>query len=149
MPASHPMHTPEQASRFTALPLQWSARAIGWLLLLIGLVGSVLGVATNNAGASAGSTSVNLIHLTLGIAGVVMARTLGGARLFLVVGGVACLALSGYGLVVDGGNGVDDWLRLGLAVTMIGLVAALGRGRGRALPSVRTGAEPRRQPRHP
>lgn len=89
-------------------PYQWLALAIGVVFLLIGLLGfavtgfdgwterddeTLLGFAVNPLH--------NVVHLVLGLAGVGLARTPGGARTYgwlLVIGYGAVLV---YGLVVD------------------------------------------------
>jgi hypothetical protein len=71
----------------------------------------------------------NLVHLAFGLAGVALARTVTGARGFLVGGGAIYLLLWLYGLVLGHGttvnflplNRADDWLHLGLGLGMVGL----------------------------
>jgi len=77
----------------------------------------------------------NIVHLLFGIAGIVLAKTIGGARNYLVVGGIIYLALFVYGLVVGQDsmanfvpvNTADDLLHLVLGLGMIGLGVALTR----------------------
>ncbi len=78
----------------------------------------------------------NLVHLVFGIAGAVMSRTPGTARLFLVVGGGIYILLWVYGSAVGEQtranvlpvNTADNWLHLGLGAAMVllgvGLTAA-------------------------
>ena len=62
----------------------------------------------------------NIVHLLFGIAGIALARTLDGARTYLLWGGVIYLVLFVYGLIIDldsDGNFVpvnnaDNWLHL-------------------------------------
>ncbi len=64
-----------------------------------------------------------------GIAGLAMARTVSGARLYLIGGGAVYLVLWLYGLVIDHDsaanfvpvNGPDNWLHLFLGLGMIAL----------------------------
>ena len=67
----------------------------------------------------------NIVHLALGC-GVLFARTAAGARTFLGLGGIACLALWLAGVigVLDGlpVNAADNWLHLLLG---LGLPLAL------------------------
>lgn len=77
----------------------------------------------------------NLIHLAFGVAGLMAARQFGWSRNYLIVGGVAYAVLCVYGVFVHHDtspnfvplNEADNWLHLGLAVSMIGLGALLGR----------------------
>jgi hypothetical protein len=90
-------------------PYQWLALAIGVVFLLIGLLGfavtgfdgwtahdeneTLLGFAVNPLH--------NVVHLVIGLAGIGLARTPGGARTYgwlLVIGYAAVLV---YGLVID------------------------------------------------
>lgn len=66
-----------------------------------------------------------------------LARTVTGARTFLVGGGAVYLVLWLYGLAVDHDTGAnvlpvndaDDWLHLGLGIGMIALGLLTGRPR--------------------
>lgn len=79
----------------------------------------------------------NIVHLAFGIAGLIFARTVNGARGYLIVSGVIYLLLSIYGLLIDHESAAnfvpidyaDNWLHLVLAVGMLGLGAVLGRTR--------------------
>ncbi|MCT7657312.1 DUF4383 domain-containing protein [Mycobacterium deserti] len=130
-------------------PLQKAAAAVGAVFLLVGILGFIPGITTNydtmtfashhsNAlllGIFAVSILHNLVHLAFGVAGLLMARTFGGARAYLIGGGVIYLVLWLYGLLVDRHspanfvpvNMADNWLHLALAVGMIGLGVLLSR----------------------
>jgi hypothetical protein len=67
----------------------------------------------------------NLVHVAFGLVGLGLAKTVDGARNFLVGGGVVYLALWVLGVVGAGSwipfNTADNWLHLILGVGMIGL----------------------------
>jgi hypothetical protein len=135
-------------------PVQKAALVVGAVFLLVGIAGFIPGLTTNYdklefaghhsdallLGVFNVSILHNLVHLAFGVAGVAMARTAGGARAFLIGGGVVYLILWLYGLVIDMTgdanfvpvNDADNWLHLVLALGMIGLGIALGRGIARA-----------------
>ena len=77
------------------------------------------------------------MHLLFGIAGIAAARTWSAARGYLIGGGVICLVLWLYGLLIDKEsaanlvpvNSADDWLHFLLGVGMIALGALLARRR--------------------
>jgi Domain of unknown function (DUF4383) len=122
---------------------------VGVVFLLVGILGFVPGITTNyDQLGGAGHTSMamllgvfqvsilhNIVHLLFGVAGLAMARTAGGAKSFLVWGGVIYAVLWIYGLVIDPTssanfvplNTADNWLHLLLAVGMIALGMLLGR----------------------
>jgi Domain of unknown function (DUF4383) len=130
-------------------PIQLAALVVGVVFLLIGILGFIPGITTNYGEmAFAGHQSEalllglfqvsvlhNIVHLLFGIAGLAMARTVAGARAFLIYGGVIYAVLWLYGLLIDPNsaanfvplNTADNWLHLVLAVAMIGLGALLGR----------------------
>ncbi|MER6596220.1 DUF4383 domain-containing protein [Micromonospora purpureochromogenes] len=132
-----------------ASPVRRAAQAAGVLFLLIGVLGFIPGITTNfDTMMFAGHESRakllglfqvsilhNLVHLAYGVAGLALARTVSGARTFLLAGGAIYLVLWLYGLVVGqetGANFVplntaDDWLHLFLGLGMIGLGVALTR----------------------
>jgi hypothetical protein len=133
-------------------PVRTAATVVGAVFLLVGVLGFIpgitssydqLGVAGHESGAlllGLFQVSVlhNLVHVAFGIAGLVLARTVAGARNFLVWGGVVYAVLWVYGLVIphDGPanfvplNTADNWLHFVLAVGMIGLGVVLGRRPG-------------------
>lgn len=129
--------------------LQKAAAAVGAVFLLVGILGFIPGITTNydtmtfagheSEAALLGIFNVsilhNLVHLAFGVAGVLMARTWNGARVYLIGGGVIYLLLFIYGLLIDHDssanfvpvNNADNWLHLVLAIAMIGLGVALSR----------------------
>lgn len=120
-----------------------AAATVGAAFLLLGVLGFIPGVTTGYdrlgfAGHASGaqlfgvfqvSVLHNLVHLAFGVAGLVLARTIPGSRLFLVGGGTVYLLLSLYGLVIVHESAAnflpldqaDDWLHLGLGIGMLGL----------------------------
>lgn len=130
-------------------PVQLAAAVVGAVFLLVGILGFIPGVTTNFdqldfAGHNSGALLLgifmvsvlhNLVHAAFGVAGLLLSRTRGGAKNFLVYGGVVYAVLWVYGLVIDHGgpanfvpvNTADNWLHLVLAIGMIGLGVLLGR----------------------
>ena len=137
------------ASTATRTAVQKAALGVGVVFLLVGILGFIPGVTTNYGSMSFAShmseakllglfqVSIlhNIVHLLFGVAGLVLARTVGGARRYLVIGGVIYLVLFLYGLVVGQDsmanfvpvNTADDILHLLLGAGMIGLGVALTR----------------------
>ncbi|MDQ3404975.1 MAG: DUF4383 domain-containing protein [Actinomycetota bacterium] len=127
-------------------PGQTLARVIGALFLVIGILGFIPGITGQYdqmqfAGQGSGamlfglfqvSVLHNLVHIAIGLAGLTMARTLGGARAFLIGAGIITLALWLYGWVVDNAsnanfvpmNTADNWLHLILGTGMVALGVA-------------------------
>ncbi|WP_446210149.1 DUF4383 domain-containing protein [Micromonospora sp. IBSANI012] len=142
------------ASATAASPVRRAAQAVGAAFLLIGVLGFIPGITTNYdqmmfaghesyaklLGLFQVSVLHNLVHLALGVAGLALARTVSGARTYLVAGGAIYLVLWLYGLVVDHESGAnfvplnnaDNWLHLFLGVGMIALGLALTRRPGGA-----------------
>jgi hypothetical protein len=132
-------------------PVQIVSYALGAVFLLVGILGFIPGITTNYDQLMVGghhSTAMllglfqvsvlhNVVHLAFGVAGLLLARTVAGARNFLVVGGAIYAVLWVYGVVVQFDsplnfvplNTVDNWLHLALAVVMLGLGLTLGRRR--------------------
>lgn len=131
--------------------VQKAALAVGIMFLLIGVLGFVPGI-TSNFGqlefATADSealllglfqTSIlhNIVHLLFGVLGLAMARSVSGARTYLVFGGIVYLVLFLYGLLVGQEsaanfvplNLADDFLHLFLGIGMILLGVVLTRRR--------------------
>ena len=129
--------------------VQKAATLVGVVFLLVGVLGFIPGITTNYGSMSFAShhsdarllglfqVSVlhNIVHLLFGIAGLALARTIAGARNYLVVGGIIYLVLFLYGLLVPEHssanfvplNGADDVLHLVLGIGMIALGATLTR----------------------
>lgn len=142
----------------TRTNMQKAAAAVGAVFLLVGVLGFIPGVTTGYGGMEfAGRQSHakllgifevsilhNLVHLLLGVAGLALARTWGGARSYLLGGGAVYLVLWLYGLLIDKGtaanfvplNSADDWLHLVLGLGMIALALALSRERTHATRTV-------------
>jgi uncharacterized membrane protein YuzA (DUF378 family) len=119
------------------------------VFLVVGIAGFIPGVTTEYDGmkfAGHESTAMllgvfhvsilhNIVHLLFGVAGLALARTVSGAKNYLIGGGVVYALLWLYGLVIDHDsaanfvpvNTADNWLHLFLAIGMIGLGVALGR----------------------
>lgn len=143
-------HTSHNRSRAT---VQIAAMVVGAVFLLFGILGFIPGITTNyDALSGAGHHSEakllgifqvsylhNAVHLLFGVLGLLMARTVGAAKWYLVGGGVIYLLLWIYGLVIDFDstanfiplNNADNWLHLVLGVGMVVLGLLLSRGEQR------------------
>jgi Domain of unknown function (DUF4383) len=132
-------------------PIQLIALVVGVVFLLVGVVGFIPGITTNYgdmsfAGHHSGAMLLgvfqvsalhNIVHLLFGIAGLALARTVAGARNFLIYGGAVYALLWLYGVLIDPTsaanfvpvNMADNWLHLALAVGMTGLGVLFGRER--------------------
>ena len=130
-------------------PVQLAATAVGAVFLVVGIAGFIPGITTDYDtlqfaghesqaklfGVFAVSILHNLVHLAFGVLGLVMARTMRNAFLYLVAGGVVYLVLWLYGLIIDHDssanfvpvNTADNWLHLLLGLGMVALGFALGR----------------------
>ena len=126
-------------------PAQLLAVLAGGLLVLLGLSGFVPGV-TSHLGsirfAGQGSHAqllgtfrvsvlANAVHLALGAAGVVLARSAVSARRYLVCCGTLLLALWALGAVSAGRfvplDLADNWLHFGFGIALLGLGALAAR----------------------
>jgi hypothetical protein len=123
--------------------VQTAALAVAIVFVLVGVLGFVPGITTNYGdmtfaghhsdamllGVFQVSILHNIVHLLFGLAGLAMARTVSGARLYLIGGGAIYLVLWLYGLIVGQEsaanfvpvNTADDWLHLVLGLGMIAL----------------------------
>jgi hypothetical protein len=132
-------------------PVQLAALIFGAVFLLVGILGFIPGITSNyDQMMAAGHHSEamllgvfqvsilhNIVHLLFGIAGLVLARSIPGARNYLIWGGVIYLVLWLYGLFIDQQsaanfvplNSADNWLHLILGVVMIALGLLLTRRR--------------------
>lgn len=129
--------------------LQLAAQVVGAVFLLVGILGFIPGI-TSNFGTMgfAGHTSDalllgvfqvsilhNIVHLLFGVAGVMMARTPGQAKSYLLYGGIVYLVLWLYGLIINLNtaanfvpvNTADNWLHFVLGIGMVALALLLSR----------------------
>ncbi|MFE9693744.1 DUF4383 domain-containing protein [Micromonospora sp. NPDC005806] len=134
-------------------PVRRAAATVGVIFLVIGVLGFIPGITTHYGdlywaghdsdakllGLFQVSVLHNIVHLLFGVAGLVLARTISGARTFLVGGGAIYLVFWLYGVVVDHAsaanfvpfNDADNWLHLLLGVGMIALGLLTTRGLNR------------------
>jgi hypothetical protein len=134
-------------------PIQIAAMVVGAAFLLVGILGFIPGITTNVGDMKfAGHESPaellglfqvsilhNIVHLGIGIIGLVAAATWEGSRLYLVGGGALYLALAIYGWIIDRAsdanfvpmNPADNVLHVLLGAGMILLGVVLGRGYAR------------------
>ncbi|MHA7190261.1 DUF4383 domain-containing protein [Arthrobacter sp. MDT2-16] len=139
-------NTPHAGARTN---VQKAALAVGAVFLLVGLLGFIPGITSDYdtmqfagheseaklLGIFQVSVLHNIVHLLFGAAGIAMARTISGARSYLLYGGIVYLVLWIYGLVIDQNsagnfvplNGADNWLHFFLGVGMIALALLLTR----------------------
>ena len=130
-------------------PIQSVALLVGVVFLVVGILGFIPGITSNYdqlkfAGHNSDAqllgifdTSIlhNIVHLLYGLAGIALARTIDGARTFLVGGGLVYLVLFVYGAIWHGEAGsnwipvnwADNILHLALGGGMIALGLMLGR----------------------
>jgi hypothetical protein len=141
----------------TSIPtVRIAAFAFAVVFLLVGILGFVPGITTNFgemsfAGHHSGAMLLgvfqvsvlhNLVHLAFGVVGLILARTVAGARGFLIGGGIVYAILWIYGLLINKAtaanfipvNSADDWLHFVLAAAMIITGVVLGRTIGRTAP---------------
>ena len=110
----------------------------GLTFVAVGILGFVPGITTNYDDLGfAGDDSTaellglfqvsvlhNIVHVLFGLAGLALARSVEGARAYLLGGGIVYLALWLLGLV--GGadwipaNDADHWLHLALGIALLG-----------------------------
>lgn len=124
-------------------PIQIVALLYGIVFLLVGIAGFIPGITQNLSdlqfagheghamllGIFHVSILHNIVHLLFGVAGVILARTPGAARHYLLWGGIIYLGLFLYGMFIDYDSAANfvplsdanNWLHLGLGATMVGL----------------------------
>ncbi|GAA1131647.1 DUF4383 domain-containing protein [Citricoccus alkalitolerans] len=124
-------------------PVQVVAMVYGVVFLLVGIAGFIPGLTTNYEtmqfaghhseamlmGIFQVSILHNVVHVLYGIAGLALARTGTMTRHYLLWGGIVYLLLWLYGLFIGHDspanfvpfNNADNWLHLGLGVTMVAL----------------------------
>ncbi len=132
--------------------VQKAAKLVGIVFLAVGVLGFIPGITTDyDSMEFAGHQSEakllglfqvsilhNIVHLLYGVAGLVLAKTISGAKKYFLVGGIVYLVLFVYGLVVSQDssanfvplNLADDFLHLGLGAGMIALGTLLTRRPG-------------------
>lgn len=142
------MNNPSTSAR---APVQMAALTVSAVFLLVGVLGFVPGITTSYdelmfaghdseahlLGLFQVSVLHNVVHLLFGVVGLALARAAGGAKSYLVGGGIVYLVLWIYGLVISADsaanfvplNTADNWLHFGLGVGMAGLGLALGKTR--------------------
>jgi hypothetical protein len=142
-------HSNVSGSAATRPLVRTVAVAVAATFLLVGILGFIPGITTDYdtmqfAGHESGAKLLgifqvsilhNIVHLLFGAVGLVMARTVANARLYLIGGGAVYLVLWLYGLVVGEEssanfvpiNTADDWLHFVLGVGMIALGFVTGR----------------------
>lgn len=138
--------------RYDASPVQTAAAVVALVFGLVGVAGFIPGVTTNFGdlqfagheseakllGLFQVSVLHNLVHLGFAVAGFALARTVAGARGYLVGGGLLYLVVLLWGLLVDAHdeanllplNEADDALHAALGIGMLLLGLLLGRPRG-------------------
>jgi hypothetical protein len=121
---------------------QTLAMVFGIAFLGAGILGFIPGITSNYddlefAGSDSGAELLgifqvsilhNIVHLLFGVAGLAFARTVEGAKTYLLGSGIIYVVLFLYGILVSAGsdanfipaNGADDFLHLALAVGLLG-----------------------------
>ena len=129
--------------------VQKAAALVGIVFLAVGVLGFIPGITTNYdtlqfashhseaklLGLFQVSILHNIVHLLFGVAGLALARSIRGAKNYLVVGGIIYLVLFIYGLAVPMEsaanfvplNTADDILHVLLGLGMIALGSLLTR----------------------
>lgn len=139
--------------------IQAVAAAVAAVFVLLGVLGFIPGITTHYddltfaghpteaklLGLFQVSILHNLLHLLFGLVGLVLARRLAGARLFLAGGGALYLGLWLYGFAIDRKtaanfvpvNDADNWLHLflGFGMLVVGLLLSNDVGTGGRLDS--------------
>ena len=127
-----------EEARYSA-PIQQIALLVGLVFLASGIGGFIPGITTNYddlkfAGHNSDAQLLgifdvsilhNIVHLLIGVVGIVLARTIDGARTYLVGGGLVYLVLFVYGAIWHGEKG-SNWIPVNWADNILHL--ALGAG---------------------
>lgn len=117
------------------MAVQGAALLVGGALIALGVLGFIPGVTTDYDrldwtvpqsaakvfGLFVTSGAHNVVHVAIGILGLVMAHSYAAARAYFLGGGLAYLALWAHGLIIDHGT----WLHFALGVTMVILALTL------------------------
>jgi len=125
-----------------------AAAAVGAIFLLVGILGFIPGMTGGDVtlGAAAqhpgtlllGLVDVsvlhNVVHMSLGVVGLALARASGSAKLYLVWGGAGYLLVCLYRNAIDHESsasfirvdGVENWFHMVLAIGMVVLGLLLG-----------------------
>jgi hypothetical protein len=129
--------------------VQSLAALVGVVFLFVGILGFVPGITTHYgdlsfAGHGSGAKLLgifqvsilhNIVHLLFGVVGLVLAKTVDGARTYFLGGGSVYLLLWVVGLAGAAdwipANTADNWLHFGLGVGMILLGLVAGRATSR------------------
>jgi hypothetical protein len=112
---------------------------LGLVFVLVGILGFIPGITTHYgdlkfAGHNSDAKLLgifeisilhNIVHLLFGIAGLTLARTLDGARSFLLGGGIIYLVLFVYGAISHGETGAN-WIPVNWADNILHLVLGGG-----------------------
>jgi len=120
-------------------PIQSVALLVGVVFLVVGTLGFIPGITSNYdelkfAGHNSDAqllgifdTSIlhNIVHLLYGLAGIALARTIDGARTFLVGGGLVYLVLFVYGAIWHSEAG-SNWIPVNWADNVLHLVLGIG-----------------------
>ena len=142
-------HDTNRPGTRTTSTLQKAAMAVAAVFLLVGVLGFIPGITSDyDTMQFAGHESEamllgifqvsilhNVVHLLFGVVGLLMAKTFGGAKSFLIGGGAVYLVLWIYGLLIDHEstanfvplNNANNWLHLLLGIGMIALGMLLGK----------------------
>jgi len=131
-------------------PIQSVALLVGVVFVVVGILGFIPGITTNYhdlkfAGHNSDAQLLgifdvsilhNIVHMLIGVAGIVLARTIDGARTYLIGGGLVYLVLFVYGAIWHGETGsnwipvnwADNVLHLALGAGMVVIGVALSKG---------------------
>ena len=123
-----------------AAPAQLVGSVVAVTFLAVGILGFVPGITSGDLsfagrhsdakllGLFQVSVLHNVVHALFGVVGIALSRkSAGGARAFLLGGGLVYIVLALYGSAIELGSGVnfvpvnhaDNWLHLGLGAAMI------------------------------